>query len=232
MTQLALGLKLDGAARFSTFVAGANEAALLHLQNAARAEPPGELLWFSGMPETGKSHLLQAACHAADAAGRRAMYVPCGAPGAEEPALLGGLEGLALLALDQLEHIAGDAAWERALFALLDARRESAQTLLLAGRAAPAAIGFALPDLASRATAAVVYRLAPLGDEERRDALVAHARARGIELEPAVAQYLLSRVGRGMRELTGLLDRLDAASLQAQRKLTIPFVKALIEGGG
>lgn len=229
MTQLTLGLTLDGAARFSTFVAGANEAPFRHLQSAAAAEPPGELLWVWGAPGAGKTHLLQAACRAADAAGRRAMYVPCGAPGAEDPALLAGLEGLDLLALDLLERVAGDAAWELRLFALLEARREAAQTLLLAARGAPGAIGFALPDLASRAAAAVVYRLAPLADEQRCEALMAHARARGIELDPAVAQYLLSRVGRGMPDLTALLDRLDAASLEAQRKLTIPFVRTLIE---
>ncbi len=230
MTQLALGLKLDAAARFATFVPGSSAVAARHVEKAAAGELGGELVWLWGRPSSGKTHLLQAACHAADAAGRRAMYVPCGAPGVDDPAMLAGLEGVALVALDQLDDVAGDAAWERQLFALLDGRAGAGQTLLLAARAAPAAIGFRLADLASRASAAAVYRLEPLADDDRLAALRAHALGRGLELEPAVAQYLLSRVGREMRELAGWLDRLDAASLSAQRRLTIPFVRSVLEG--
>lgn len=232
MTQLALELKLDAAARFATFEPGPNAALLRHLQSVAVAEGAGELVWIFGRPSTGKTHLLQAACHAAGAAGRSAMYVPCGAAGVQEPAVLAGLEALDLLALDQLERVAGDARWERGLFGLLEARLLSAQTLLLAARSAPAAVGFALADLRSRAAAAAVYRLEPLGEEQRLEALRLHAAGRGIELEPVVAQYLLHRVGREMADLTRWLDCLDSASLRAQRRLTVPFVRELLERGG
>jgi DnaA family protein len=231
VTQLALGLRLDGAARFGTFVPGRNAAAVRHLQSAA-VEPSGELVWLRGRPGSGKSHLLQAACHSAGERGRRAMYVPCGARGVEDADVLAGLEELELLALDQVERVAADAAWERRLFAVLEARPGSRQTVLIGARGAPGAVGFALPDLASRAAAGAVYRLEPLTDEERLAALRAHARARGIALEPAAARYLLNRVGREMRELAGWIERLDDASLRAQRKLTIPFLRELLERDG
>ncbi|HEX6998886.1 MAG TPA: DnaA regulatory inactivator Hda [Gammaproteobacteria bacterium] len=226
MTQLALTLRLDGAARFETFVAGANRAALAHLGSAA-TERRGDFLWLWGRAGAGKSHLLQAACRAADGAGRRAMYVPLG--GADVgAALLAELGGLDLVALDDVERVAGDAAWERALFALLDARAAGGPSIAMASGEAPASVPFALPDLRSRAGAAAVYRLEPLRHEERLAALVEHARVRGIELEPPVAEYLMRRVSRDMRELTRWLERLDRASLEAQRRLTIPFVRSLL----
>jgi DnaA family protein len=41
----------------------------------------------------------------------------------------------------------------------------------------------------------------------------------------AVAHYLLQRHARDLTALFGLLERLDRASLAAQRRLTVPFVR-------
>ena len=43
-----------------------------------------------------------------------------------------------------------------------------------------------------------------------------------------VADYLLRRCPRDMDSLFNLLNRLDQASLAAQRRLTIPFVRDLL----
>ncbi len=101
-------------------------------------------------------------------------------------------------------------------------------SLLLASLVPPAAVGFELRDLASRAVGAVAYRLAPLAHSDRVDALLAHARARGLDLERGAAEYLLDRVDRDMVGLQRWLDRLDRASLAEQRKLTIPFIRDLL----
>jgi DnaA family protein len=42
------------------------------------------------------------------------------------------------------------------------------------------------------------------------------------------ASYLLRRLPRDMPALFDLLDQLDEASLAAQRKLTVPFVKSVL----
>ena len=41
--------------------------------------------------------------------------------------------------------------------------------------------------------------------------------------------WLFRRVGRDLVTLTQLLDRLDRASLAEQRRLTIPFLRAVLE---
>lgn len=46
-----------------------------------------------------------------------------------------------------------------------------------------------------------------------------------MELPDEVAHFLLKKIGSDLEELSKILDKLDQASLQAQRKLTIPFVK-------
>jgi DnaA family protein len=51
---------------------------------------------------------------------------------------------------------------------------------------------------------------------------------RGLDLPVETANYLLTRRKRDMASLYALLDRLDLESLNAQRRLTIPFVKTVL----
>jgi DnaA family protein len=68
-----------------------------------------------------------------------------------------------------------------------------------------------------------------LADDEQVQALQLRAAWRGLELPAEVARYLLQRTERSNRALFALLDRLDKAALTAQRKLTVPFVRAVLE---
>jgi DnaA family protein len=228
MGQLPLALALPRHARFETYVPGANRAAAEHARAVALGAP--DVLWISGPEASGKTHLLQAACREAASGARRAMYVPL-AEDALEPAILAGLESVELLAVDDVERVAGDPAWERQLFVLLNELAARRGGLLLASRSSAAATGFRLPDLASRAAGAVAYRLQSLADTDRLTALLAHADARGLELERDVAEYLLNRVDRDMAGLARWLERIDRASLAEQRRVTIPFVRELLAGG-
>lgn len=226
MAQLPLALALEDHASFETFVGAANSTALEHVR--ALAEGGRDTVWLWGAPGSGKSHLLQAACRAATAAERRAMYV---ALPAASPAILADLEHVDLLALDDVHTIAGELEWEQPLFVILNAFLSRDGALLLAANAPAAQCGFSLRDLASRGAGAVTYRLAPLGDAERAEALQLHAEARGLELDLAAAEFLLKRVARDMSALTKWLARLDRASMSAQRRLTIPFIREQLGDG-
>jgi DnaA family protein len=72
-----------------------------------------------------------------------------------------------------------------------------------------------------------IYRLQPLSDQEKGNALQLRAKLRGFELPEDVSRFLLKRLERDMRTLAVTLDKLDHPSICAQRKLTIPFVKEI-----
>ena len=220
MAQLPLALTLEDHASFETFVAGSNAAAVEHVRSVAVGD--ADTVWLWGAEGAGKSHLLQAACRAATAAGRRGMYVSLPAA---EPAILADLEHVDVLAIDDVHTIAGALDWEAPLFVILNAFLSRDGALLLAAHAPATQCGFRMRDLESRGAGAVTYRLAPLADEERATALRRHAAARGLELDAAAAEFLLKRVARDMTALTRWLARLDRASLSAQRRLTIPFIR-------
>ncbi len=224
MAQLPLELALADHASFDTFVGGSNAAAVEHARGLACGG--AGTVWLWGGEGVGKSHLLQAACRAAAEAGRRAMYV---ALPALSPAILADLEHVDLLAVDDVHAVAGDLSWEEALFVILNTHLGGSGALLLAAAAPAVQCRFQLADLASRGAGAVTYRLAQLDDDDRAKALRLHAAARGLTLDPAAADFLLKRVAREMSVLTAWLARLDRASLTAQRRLTIPFIRALLE---
>jgi DnaA family protein len=91
---------------------------------------------------------------------------------------------------------------------------------------------FNLPDLASRLAASSVYQVRALDEADQAEALFRRAAARGVELPPETVQFLLRRVPRDFAVLCRLLDEFDVASLAAQRRLTVPFVRAVLEQQG
>ncbi len=69
-----------------------------------------------------------------------------------------------------------------------------------------------------------------LNDAEQIEALTLRARLRGLEMPPETASYLQRRFPRDMRALCDILDTLDDAAFVAQRRLTVPFIRDVIEG--
>jgi DnaA family protein len=229
MEQLPLRVRLRDGARFESFVPGANAEACSLLHDS-RADAP-RVIWLWGRAGSGKTHLLQATCAAAGERGDAAAYVDLStAPG---PAMLEGCESLATICLDGLDQVAAQPEWNAGLFRLHTLLQDGAGRLILASRTPPAGLPFTLPDLRSRLLAASVHQLIELDDAGQCEALRLRAAARGLELSPEAALYLVHRLPRDMHSLFGVLDRLDQASLVAQRKLTIPFLRAQLgEGSG
>lgn len=218
--QLPLGISIRPSVDFSSFIVGRNGEALSHLRTQ---HDPFLYLW--GEPGCGKSHLLQAACAQAHSLGKQPAYLPLKSEHEMDPAMLDGLEGFALVCLDDLDHIAGDKTWERAIFNLFNLLRDSGAQLLVSADRPPSALAMDLPDLASRLTWGPCYHLFPLDDNDRVELLIASAERRGMQMSPETANFLLQRTPRDIHFLTLLMDRLDSASLAAQRRLTIPFVR-------
>jgi len=231
MRQIPLGVRLPDRAVFASFFPARNAQALEHARRIAAA-PGAGITWLCGPEGAGKTHLLQAICAAA-AGHARAGYLPLAELAPLGVGVLEGLPQLACLCLDDLGCVIGQLDWERALFGLLRELQEAGGHLVVAAPAAPRLMPFSLADLGSRCAAASIFALQPLDEREQQEALKLRARLRGVELPEETLQWLQRRVPRDMRSLYGLLDRLDEASLAAQRRLTIPFIREVLrERGG
>ncbi len=225
MRQLPLRMPLRDAARLANFVPAGNEEAFALLSGGWSRLPRTTWLW--GRPGSGKTHLLQAACADTSARGDATTYLDLAAAAA--PDLLEGCEAFDLVCLDNLDAAAADADWNAALFRLHTLLQDGRGRLLCATTSPPAALAFALADLGSRLRAGAVHQLHELDEAGQVEALQRRAARRGLDLSHEAALYLVHRLPREPQVLFGVLDRLDEASLAAQRRLTIPFLREALE---
>ena len=228
MQQLPLGISLNPDISFDNFVPGSNTQALASIQSCIlEQDTPFIFLW--GNSGIGKSHLLQAACHQADAYNLQAAYIPLLQAQSFSAMIFEGLEQFNLVCLDDVQQITRLPDWEQALFNLFNCLRDRGAQLLVTADRSPAALDWVLPDLASRLSWGLNYRLYPLSEDETIEALLKSAAGRGLNLPLETAHYLLKHCPRDMGSLLDIINQLDRASLAAQRKLTIPFVRSQLE---
>jgi DnaA family protein len=211
MRQLLLDFTQAPAPTFENFVPGRNVEPLAAVR-AAVTGIPERVLYLWGETGAGKTHLLRAF-----AAGReRAAFVR-----GEDYA---GTESGGVLVLDDAERLG-----EARQVALFNAFNERAFDLIVvSAHAAPRDVALRR-DLATRLATGLTYRLLPLTDHEKREALAAHARARGFALSEEVASYLLTHARRDMPSLIQALDALDRYSLETGRPITVPLLKAALQ---
>jgi DnaA family protein len=228
--QLPLSLRYPPDQRLEGFV-GAPDGALAQLRALART-PGADWIYVDGGAGTGKTHLGLAVCAEAEACGRRAAYLPLRAAAGRLGDALEALDVADVVALDGLEAIAGDRADEVALFDFHNRARAAGSAVLYLAAAAPAALPLVLPDLRSRLGQCTRIALRPLDDDGRREVLRDRARRRGLVLEEAAIDWLLSRTGRDIAQLAALLERIDRESLAAQRRVTVPFLRSMLADPG
>ena len=228
--QFPLDLRWPPHQRLDAFWPGANVPALQGVCDAAKGG--GAWLYLHGASGTGKSHLLIAACRAALEANRPARYVSLVQLAPPRSDAIAGIEPGDLLAIDDVQTIVGDSDAERALFDLYNRAKASGARMLFAANASPAELGITLPDLVSRLSMCTQYALRPLDDAGRRAMLRVLAGRLGLRLDDEVLDWWFARQPRDPASLVALLQRVDRASLAAQRRITIPFLRELLRETG
>lgn len=225
--QLPLGVTFREHAVFDDFLPGDNAQTLGALRHAL-ARLDDTLIYLWGASGSGLSHLLQASVHELQGQGLTVMYLPvtdCLDYGLQA---LEGLDEMDVVALDDIDLIAGRPEWQEAVFHLFNRLRDSGRLLLVTSHASPLQQPIELPDLRSRLSWGLTFQVQPLSDEQKLDWLVWKARRRGLTLEADVAAFLINRVARSMVTLVEAFERLDERSLAQQRRLTIPFIKEVL----
>ncbi|MCE2026849.1 DnaA regulatory inactivator Hda [Sessilibacter corallicola] len=231
--QLALDVKLEDEPTFANYYlaeSSANLQAVSQLVDFIQGGMSEPVVFLWGSASVGITHLLKASCQLATALGLKARYIPLAEMQSQAPESLFDLcSELDICCIDDLDVIAGKREWEQVVFHVYNRLRDGGKQMILAAHTSPSLLDLCLPDLKSRLAYGVTYHIKPLTDEEKVYALQLHAEQLGLQLNEETAWFVVNRVSRDLNALFVALNRLDHASLAQQRKLTIPFVKQVLE---
>jgi DnaA family protein len=228
--QLTLMVQLPDDETFDSFKSEVNQgiASQLKAYIEQKQQAPHSFYLF-GLSSVGKSHLLHASSSYAAQLGKTSVCLSCAELKHLPVEVLDGLEQIDLICLDDIHLIAGDKRWQQAIFDLYNRVFEQNNFLLISGDESAQQLGITLPDLVSRLSWGLTEQIKQLDDEEKIIALQYRARQRGLFISDEVVKFLLNRLSRDMGSLIESLDVLDKASIQEQRKITIPFIKEVLK---
>lgn len=223
--QLPLALPLREHSTLDGFAGVDNAALVVALRSAADGQ--GQVYVY-GPGRSGRSHLLEATVRHALDKGLAACYLSAAELLTAPVGVLEGLEQMSLIAIDDVDRLAGNAEWEEGLFHLYNRVRDSGGSLVFTAAQPPSGAKFCLPDVSSRLAAGPVFQIAALTDAELVALLVKRAAARGLSVSEDVAVFVVNRCERSAGALVDYLVQLDHSALVHQRRLTVPFIKAVL----
>ncbi len=149
-----------------------------------------------------------------------------GSAGSGKSHLLQAANALGATVADDVHFLNNEAQIQ--LFNTYNQIKDANGVLITAGLHAPTQMGLR-DDLATRLAWGLVYQLHPLTDQEKAEALQAHARERGMKLPDEVVEYCLRYLRRDLPTLMAVLDALDEWSLTEKKPVTVPLLKKLLQ---
>ena len=203
--QLTLDLVKPPRPSLDNFVIGRNAevvAALRSLMSGAG----DRFIYLWGETGAGRSHLLQAL-------GQKVRRDEVPAFGAH----------CDLYIVDDVDNL-NDSQQQRLFVLLNEIRADITARFVGAGAAAPMHLALR-DDVRTRLAWGLVYQIKALTDDEKAQALTAHAASRGLALSGEVVDYLLTHMPRDMRALVAVVDALDSYALSVKKPLTVPLVR-------
>jgi DnaA family protein len=226
MKQMALDIGLQTLPSLDSFFAGPNLAALQHLKlwtSGSMPSPVPTYLW--GETGSGKTHLMRAAFVALKDQGLSVGWMD-----ETKQEHLGFDESWVAVMMDnvQLYNLEQQQAAFNWFVNALAPKSGQPRWVLAAGTLPPADLKLR-DDLRSRLGWGHVYALQVMSEPERLSVLKQEAERRGLPLSEEVMAYMLNRFSRDLGSLMTLLDHLDQFALQAQRAVTIPLIKSMLE---
>ena len=99
---------------------------------------------------------------------------------------------------------------------------------MITSKCPPGRLNVQLKDLQSRLQSGLLLTLSDISDVEKEGMLKSLAKLKGFLMDDEVSAFILKRSDRDIPALLEVIDNLDKATLIEKRKLTVPFVKKVL----
>ncbi len=214
---------------FANFYSTSNTILLKCLQQFINNKTFENPIYIWGVQGVGCSHLLEACYHEARFQKMKAVRIALKT--FQQKYTVKSLRYLTkyqFVCVDELDSIAGQLKWEESLLHMYNDLIAKKAALVFCAHQVPNHLKYKLPDLVSRLNNGLIFQVHALDDINKVAALQRRARLKGFILPETSAKFLLSRWARDAKALFSALETLDYSSLRYQRKLTIPFLKEIL----
>ena len=221
MNQLGLPISLDSKMLLDNFIANSE---LLNLIHQLFQDKKASEIYVYGLTGQGKTHVLQGVVLKALASDKNAIYIDCIDSFPEH--LLDFIDQLSFISLDNVDLISKEN--HEIFFDLYNRARQAGVIILVSGSSLPADLTV-MKDLKTRLSLAAVYKLEALNDELTMDVLNKQMNDRNLTIDSKIYEYLFKNYSRDLNTLVSAMNRLDKASLQSKKAISIPFVKTVLQ---
>ena len=227
--QFALPLAFDRQYSFANFYLSADESGLLLDEIRKLIEGKGEkLIGIWGREDSGKTHLVNACAVYAHELSFDFQSYDAVQLREYSPEDIGQWSESSLIFIDNLDCLCGRDDWELVLYQLINMCRQGELRCIFSSSLKPSDIPCQLNDLKSRLVWGLLIQLPEMNDMNLRSIIRLRAGRIGLDVSDDVLNFLLTRMGRRVKDQIELLEKLDKASLIHQKKITIPFIKQIL----
>ena len=230
-SQLTLPLDISEAKSFDNFVEAENAPIVAHLKyrlstqlDAKEPTYHGVIIW--GEASSGKTHLMMALSRVFHQLGGDVQWI---GPEMGEQDIASGGDLKTLYVVDDIEALVQAPDGEKSLLTIIEKIKQENGLLYISAKHAPSGMQIGLADLSSRLRAIDCFELQALSEAHKRTLLTRWAHARGFVLNQDVVNWLFTHTSRDLGRMYDLMEQIDAVSLAQHRRVTIPFIKSIIE---
>lgn len=181
-------------------------------------------IFLNDEASSGKTYILHALCNDfRRSKGTDAFYISFKDFKKLQPELLDGLANFPLICIDDINFISGQSNWEVALFNLINEVNQKNTKIILSGRANDLIL---FPDLLSRIKKMNRLELRGVLDEEILTASQTIIQNLELHISERSLKFLILRSKRDINEIYRNLIKLDKASIEKKRIISIDLIKS------
>ncbi|MDA7841970.1 DnaA/Hda family protein [Gammaproteobacteria bacterium] len=133
------------------------------------------------------------------------------------------------LIIDDIDFLISNNIHEENIFVLINEFILMKKSMIVTSTEKLNNINFTIPDLVSRLKWDQILEIPELNDSDKIKVLQKNAYERGWELTPKVCDYIMNHYKRDLYFLCNCVKFIDETSLSLKKKITIPFIKKIIE---
>ena len=207
---------------FDNFVIGKNSIAVELLKDLTISNRTN-IVFIRGNHSSGKTHL----CLAVNNSTNKSIFVLN-----RENILSANVQDILKndsLIIDDIDFLITNHTHEENIFVLLNEFILMNKTIIITSTEKLNNINFTIPDLVSRLKWDQIIEIPELNDDDKIKVLQKNAHERGWNLTPKVCDYIMNHYKRDLYFLCNCIKFIDETSLSLKKKITIPFIKKIIE---